>query len=117
MKAAFYTLGCKVNQYETQAMMKQMAAAGYEVEEHAGGAADVLVINSCTVTGESDRKLRQLLEKLDHGLLRLGNSAHSGESPACLYGNLPISLLKRHVSGVFFYGKTYNLEIVKINIR
>lgn len=64
VKAAFYTLGCKVNQYETQAMMKQMAAAGYEVEEHAGGAADVLVINSCTVTGESDRKLRQLLRRL-----------------------------------------------------
>lgn len=64
MKAAFYTLGCKVNQYETQAMMKQMAAAGYEVEEHAGGAADVLVVNSCTVTGESDRKLRQLLRRL-----------------------------------------------------
>ena len=64
VKAAFYTLGCKVNQYETQAMMKQMAAAGYEVEEHAGGVADVLVINSCTVTGESDRKLRQLLRRL-----------------------------------------------------
>ena len=63
VKAAFYTLGCKVNQYETQAMMKQMAAAGYEVEEHAGGVADVLVINSCTVTGESDRKLRQLLRR------------------------------------------------------
>ncbi len=62
MKIAFYTLGCKVNQYETEAMRRMMEKNGFETvawEE----SADVLVINSCTVTGESDRKLRQLIRR------------------------------------------------------
>lgn len=64
MEIAFHTLGCKVNQYETEAMRRLMEAAGYTTTEHtADGAPDVLVINSCTVTGESDRKLRQLLRR------------------------------------------------------
>lgn len=65
MKIAFHTLGCKVNQYETQAMRRMMEQAGWETAEFAAGSADgdVLVINSCTVTGESDRKLRQLLRR------------------------------------------------------
>ena len=66
MKIAFHTLGCKVNQYETQAMRQLMEQAGYETAEFSPGEAadfDGLVINSCTVTGESDRKLRQLLRR------------------------------------------------------
>lgn len=66
MKAIFYTLGCKVNQYETQAMREMMQSAGYDTEECTAAhsdACDVVVINSCTVTGESDRKLRQLLRR------------------------------------------------------
>ena len=67
MKAWFHTLGCKVNQYETQAMRRLLEDEGYETAEFAVGQADigkaVLVINSCTVTGESDRKLRQLLRR------------------------------------------------------
>ena len=65
MLVAFHTHGCKVNQYETQAMRRQLEQAGYQttefVPEHTE--ADVLVINSCTVTGESDRKLRQFLRR------------------------------------------------------
>lgn len=66
MKIAFYTLGCKVNQYESQAMRRLLENAGYETEEYTTGqtqAPDALVINSCTVTGESDRKLRQLVRR------------------------------------------------------
>jgi len=64
MKIAFYTLGCKVNQYETEAMRRLAEQSGYTaVEWSADTKADVLVINSCTVTGESDRKLRQLLHR------------------------------------------------------
>jgi len=65
MMVAFYTLGCKVNQYETQAMRRLLEQAGYTTAEFApdSAAPDVLVINSCTVTGESDRKLRQLLRR------------------------------------------------------
>ena len=65
MRIAFHTLGCKVNQYETQAMRYMMEKAGYETAEFSPNATnyDALVINSCTVTGESDRKLRQLLRR------------------------------------------------------
>lgn len=67
MKAYFHTLGCKVNQYETQAMRHLLEEQGYETAEFSVGQPDiekaVLVINSCTVTGESDRKLRQLLRR------------------------------------------------------
>jgi len=67
MNAYFHTLGCKVNQYETQGMMRAMEGAGFPAFEFAAGFSgagdDILVINSCTVTGESDRKLRQLLRR------------------------------------------------------
>lgn len=70
MLVAFHTLGCKVNQYETQAMRRQMESAGYETAEFVPNEtdADVLVINSCTVTGESDRKLRQFLRRCRRAL-------------------------------------------------
>lgn len=67
MTVYFHTLGCKVNQYETQAMRRLLEDAGFATAEFAAGfsgAEDgVMVINSCTVTGESDRKLRQLLRR------------------------------------------------------
>ncbi|MBR5545322.1 MAG: tRNA (N(6)-L-threonylcarbamoyladenosine(37)-C(2))-methylthiotransferase MtaB [Clostridia bacterium] len=58
MKVFFHTLGCKVNQYETQEMREQLNKSGYTVTENEDDA-DVFVINSCTVTSESDRKTRQ----------------------------------------------------------
>ena len=65
MKIAFYTFGCKVNQYETQALGQQFAAQGWEVLEFDhDGAWDAVVVNSCTVTAEGDRKTRQLLRRL-----------------------------------------------------
>ncbi len=64
MKIIFHTLGCKVNQYETEAMRRLLQEAGFDTGDHAEtNGADVIVINSCTVTGESDRKLRQLLRR------------------------------------------------------
>ncbi len=65
MRIAFHTMGCKVNQYETQAMRRMLEKAGYETVDFSSedAACDALVINSCTVTGESDRKLRQLLRR------------------------------------------------------
>ncbi len=67
MNAYFYTLGCKVNQYETQAMMRLLRECGYTTAVYHAQLADVgeavIVINSCTVTSESDRKLRQLLRR------------------------------------------------------
>ncbi len=62
MNVAFYTLGCKVNQYETEAMRETFEKAGH-VCVGADGAFDAAVINSCTVTAESDRKTRQILRR------------------------------------------------------
>ena len=58
MKAAFYTLGCKVNQYETQLMAEALEQAGYEIVDCAQNA-DVYIVNSCTVTAASNQKTRQ----------------------------------------------------------
>ena len=62
-KVAFITLGCKVNQYETNAMAQEFIEKGYEVVEHTE-VADIYVINTCTVTNMSDRKSRQMLRRV-----------------------------------------------------
>ncbi len=62
MKAAVYTLGCKVNQYESQAMSETLASNGYTLVSH-DELADVYIVNSCTVTAESDRKTRQAVRR------------------------------------------------------
>lgn len=59
---AFCTLGCKVNQYETNAMEQQFIEAGYELVKF-NEKADVYVINTCTVTNMSDKKSRQMLRR------------------------------------------------------
>ena len=62
-KVAFCTLGCKVNQYETNAMIEQFIKKGYEIvnfEEKA----DIYIINTCTVTNMADRKSRQMLRRV-----------------------------------------------------
>lgn len=61
-KAAFHNLGCKVNAYETEAMMEELKSDGYEIVPFAPGA-DVYVINTCTVTNIADRKSRQMLHR------------------------------------------------------
>lgn len=63
MKVFFYTLGCKVNQYETQEMSELLEKNGYTIIYNATEA-DVAVVNSCTVTAESVRKTRQIIRKL-----------------------------------------------------
>ena len=59
---AFYTLGCKVNQYDTQAMRERFEEAGYTTADFEG-AADVYVINTCTVTGTGDKKSMQTIRR------------------------------------------------------
>lgn len=62
MKVSFYTLGCKVNQYETEAMQKLFGAAGYEISSDIK-TADVVVVNTCTVTSLSSQKSRQIIRR------------------------------------------------------
>ena len=62
MRVAIYTLGCKVNQYETQAMEQELLRRGHELvpfEEEADG----YIVNTCSVTAVSDKKSRQMIRR------------------------------------------------------
>lgn len=59
---AFHTLGCKVNQYDTETMAAAFRRAGYRLVDFADRA-DVYVVNTCTVTGEGGRKSRQMVRR------------------------------------------------------
>ncbi len=61
-KISFFTLGCKVNQYETQALKEKFERNGYEIVGD-NEFAHVYIVNSCSVTGISDRKTRQYIRK------------------------------------------------------
>ncbi len=63
MKIAIYTLGCKVNQYETQAMERELRARGHEIVPFSGEA-DAYVINTCSVTAAGDQKSRQAVHRV-----------------------------------------------------
>lgn len=62
-KVAFYTLGCKVNQYETNVMADMFRNEGYDIVDFEE-MADVYVVNTCTVTNMSDRKSRQMIRRV-----------------------------------------------------
>lgn len=62
MKIAFYTLGCKVNQYETQALEQLLTRRGHTLVPF-DQAADAYIINTCTVTAVSDKKSRQIIRR------------------------------------------------------
>ena len=81
-RAAFYTLGCKVNQYETDAMNELFRAAGYEIVDF-NEAADVYIINTCTVTNIADRKSRQMLhraKKINPGAIVVAAGCYAQEA-------------------------------------
>ena len=63
-KVSFYTLGCKVNQYETNGMIQKFKEAGYEIVDMNNDISDICVVNTCTVTNISDRKSRHILRKV-----------------------------------------------------
>ena len=62
MRIAIYTLGCKVNQYETQAMEQELTARGHELVDFEQPA-DAYIINTCSVTAISDKKSRQMIRR------------------------------------------------------
>ena len=61
-KVAFYTLGCKVNQYETNGMLQKFIEAGYKIVDFSEKA-DIYIVNTCTVTGIADKKSRMFLRQ------------------------------------------------------
>ena len=82
MTVKIITLGCKVNQYESQAMLEALLAAGF-TQAAPDEAAGVVVVNSCTVTAQSDHKVRQALRRAKNvlccpGLPRRGRRPFGG---------------------------------------
>lgn len=63
-KVSFYTLGCKVNQYETNAMAQKFKEAGYEIVDMNDDISNICIVNTCTVTNMSDRKSRHSLRRV-----------------------------------------------------
>lgn len=57
-----YTLGCKVSQYESEAILEEAERRGFKIAD--GSPADVYIVNTCTVTAEGDRKCRQLIRRI-----------------------------------------------------
>lgn len=108
MTIAFVTLGCKVNQVESDALRRNMAAAGYACVEPEASP-DVLVVNSCAVTAESERKTRQ---KLNHfralhrscilvltGCAAQINGAEAYPQADIVLGHRDIHALEQHLAG------------------
>ena len=62
MKIFISTLGCKVNQYESEFILEMLLASGFTKENNMEQA-DIILVNSCTVTSESDKKVRKILHK------------------------------------------------------
>ncbi len=62
MDIAIYTLGCKVNQYETQAMERELLRRGHTLADF-DGPADAYIVNTCTVTAVSDKKCRNIIRR------------------------------------------------------
>ena len=98
---ASHTLGCKVNQYDTQAMMELLSEAGYRIVSW-GEPADVYLINTCTVTGTGDRKSVKLARKIrrehpDSKLVLCGCMAQAQASLLMSLGaDLVIGTQRRH---------------------
>ena len=83
MKAALTTLGCKVNHYETEAMRELFLADGWEIVD-ISEAADVYIVNTCTVTQTSDTKSRQMIaraHRINPGALVVAVGCYAQVSP------------------------------------
>ena len=63
MKIAIYTLGCKVNTYESEFVVQEFLKRGYELVDFNYDKADIYLINTCTVTNTSDQKSRKMIRQ------------------------------------------------------
>lgn len=91
MKVYFTTFGCKVNQYETQEMSELLVKAGFTITA-SPTLADIIIVNSCTVTAEGVRKVRQTVRKLkknnENAVMVLTGCASQAE-PDVIMNDLP----------------------------
>ena len=107
MKAAYCTLGCKVNQYDTLAMQELLEEAGFETVDFEEPA-QVYLINTCTVTGVADKKSRQMIRRA---------KGHNPDAVVCVCGCLsqraPEALLAQGADAVVgVQGRNQIVEVV-----
>jgi len=104
-KVRFKTLGCRLNQYETQAIREQFLNAGYQ-ETETDGEADLLVLNTCTVTNESDKESRYLIRKFhrenpDAKIVVTGCYVERNEAEIKSLPGVTLTVLNRQKSELF----------------
>ncbi len=115
MKIAFFTLGCKVNQYETQVLKQQFASNDFQIVEP-NEVSDIYVVNSCTVTATSDKKTRQVINKLKS----INNNAIivlTGCFPQAFPEKAAQIKTADVITGTKDRNKIYDLVIKKLNTR
>lgn len=111
MKVAFYTLGCKVNQYETQALKENFINSGYQVVAE-DKYADIYVVNTCTVTALADRKSRQYIRRMkkinpDSIMAVIGCYAQVNPEEACSIDGVNIVIGTNEKNKLIKYVETY----------
>lgn len=95
MKAAFHTLGCKVNSYETEAILEQFKGLGFDIVDFTEPA-DVYVVNTCSVTQMAEHKSRQMLHrarKLNPDALIVATGCYAQRAPEELSSDPSIGLV------------------------
>ena len=80
MKVYVYTLGCRVNQCESEAVAKAFLDAGHEVSGEAAGAA-LVIVNTCTVTGKAEQKARRMIRLFEKQCPVLVTGCYAQVSP------------------------------------
>ncbi len=105
-KVHFTTLGCKVNQYDSQAMLEQFEQRGYSAAA-SGETADVYVVNTCTVTGTGDKKSMQIIRRC-----RRRNPQAELIVTGCLAQRLGENL--RETGARLILGNQYRAQVVEL---
>lgn len=104
---SFYTLGCKVNQYETEAMLELFKNSGYTIVDFEERA-DIYIINTCTVTNEADKKSRKIFSKA-----KKNNSSAIVAAVGC-YAQAAKEQLEENINLDLIIGNNKKTQIVKI---
>jgi threonylcarbamoyladenosine tRNA methylthiotransferase MtaB len=120
-KVAFYTLGCKVNQYETEAILEIFQLNNYKVVDF-NEIADVYVINTCTVTNISDRKSRQMIRRARHKnefaiVVVMGCYPQVSTEEAEKIENIDIIIGTKGKDNIIKYIEEFKQKRKKINVR
>ena len=110
LTVGIYTLGCKVNQYESEAIAEALEKEGFTISNH-NDKCDIYIINTCTVTAESDRKARQFIRRA-----AAKNPLAFIAVTGCLSETRPEEVAK--ISGVdYICGNSKKLSVVDAIVR